>query len=209
MRAALAARRLGDAEFPLICARWPVARYGLRVLGILVACRKAAPPGCGKTEVLAYRAEHLIASLGPNQKILALTFTNRARANLRDRLRQVLGAERARRFVTVRNFHGHAAEVVLSHYRTLGLDLSAYVPPTTRTLAKALREVTTDNETARAAAALLGRSSGTPSATKRYSLPSTPVPAALAERPRSQSRRHGRTQSCSTTTTCSAMPSAS
>jgi DNA helicase-2/ATP-dependent DNA helicase PcrA len=74
-----------------------------------------APPGCGKTEVLANRAEHLIPTLKPNQRLLALTFTNRARANLRERLRQVLGAERSRRYVTVRNFHGHAAEVVLSH----------------------------------------------------------------------------------------------
>lgn len=131
-----------------------------------------APPGCGKTEVLAYRAEHLIASLGPNQKILALTFTNRARANLRDRLRQVLGSERTRRFVTVRNFHGHAAEVVLSHYRTIGLDLSTYVPPTTRTLAKAMREVTTDNDTARDAAALLGE-------VKRNALSDEEVLAAL------------------------------
>jgi DNA helicase-2/ATP-dependent DNA helicase PcrA len=116
-----------------------------------------APPGCGKTEVLAYRAEHLIMTLKPNQKILALTFTNRARANLRDRLRQVLGTERARRFVTVRNFHGHAAEVVLSHYRTIGLDISTYVPPTTRTLSRALREVTNDYDTARDAADLLGQ----------------------------------------------------
>lgn len=131
-----------------------------------------APPGCGKTEVLAYRASHLIASLGPNQKILALTFTNRARANLRDRLRQVLGTERARRFVTVRNFHGHAAEVVLSHYRTVGLDLSTYVPPTTRTLAKAMREVTTDYDTARDAAALLGE-------VKRNALSDEEVLAAL------------------------------
>jgi DNA helicase-2/ATP-dependent DNA helicase PcrA len=68
----------------------------------------------------------------------------------------VLGSERARRFVTVRNFHGHAAEVVLSHYRTIGLDLSTYVPPTTRTLAKAMREVTSDDDTARDAAVLLG-----------------------------------------------------
>ena len=105
-----------------------------------------APPGCGKTEVLAYRAQHLISTLGPNQHILALTFTNRARANLFERVRQVLGVERTRRFVTVRNFHGHAAEIVLSHYRTIGLDLdlSTYLPPTTRTLSKALREVTSD-----------------------------------------------------------------
>lgn len=131
-----------------------------------------APPGCGKTEVLAYRAEHLIATLKPNQKILALTLTNRARANLRERLREVLGTERARRFVTVRNFHGHAAEVVLSHYRTIGLDLSTWVPPTTRTLTKAMREVTTDYNTARDATALLGE-------VKRNALSDEEVLAAL------------------------------
>lgn len=114
-----------------------------------------APPGCGKTEVLAYRAKHLLDTLSPNQQILALTFTNRARANLFDRLRQVLGVERTRRFVTVRNFHGHAAEIVLSHYRTIGLDLSTYIPPTTRTVSKALREVTSDRNVASDATSLL------------------------------------------------------
>lgn len=131
-----------------------------------------APPGCGKTEVLAYRAEHIVATLKPNRKILALTFTNRARANLRERLREVLGVERARRFVTVKNFHGHAADIVLSHYRTIGLDLSVYVPPTTRTLAKAMREVTTDEDTARDAATLLSEA-------KRNALTDKEVLAAL------------------------------
>lgn len=116
-----------------------------------------APPGCGKTEVLAYRALYLISTLGPNQRILALTFTNRARANLFERIRQVLGVERASRFVSVRNFHGHAAEIVLSHHRTIGLDLdlATYAPPTTRTLSKALREVTSDRAAAADASNLL------------------------------------------------------
>jgi DNA helicase-2/ATP-dependent DNA helicase PcrA len=85
-----------------------------------------APPGCGKTEVLAHRAEFLIADLLPGQRILALTFSNKAKANLEARLLKVLGAERKRRYVTVHNFHGHAAELLQSHGRTLGLstDLS-------------------------------------------------------------------------------------
>lgn len=41
-----------------------------------------APPGCGKTELLAHRAAHLIDQLEPNQKILALTYSNKAKANL-------------------------------------------------------------------------------------------------------------------------------
>lgn len=122
--------------------------------------------------MLANRAEHLISTLKPNQRILALTFTNRARANLRERLRQVLGAERARRYVTVRNFHGHAAEVVLSHYRTIGLDLSTYVPPTARTLSNALRDFTSDYDMARDATDLLGQ-------VKRNALSDEEVVAAL------------------------------
>jgi ATP-dependent exoDNAse (exonuclease V) beta subunit len=45
-----------------------------------------APPGCGKTELLAQRAAYLIPTLEPHQRILALTFSNRAKANLGERL---------------------------------------------------------------------------------------------------------------------------
>lgn len=83
-----------------------------------------APPGCGKTEVLAHRVAFLIDILEPGQKTLALTFTNRAKANLMDRLRQTLGVARVRRYVSVQNFHGHATSIILSHGRTLGLDVA-------------------------------------------------------------------------------------
>jgi len=87
-----------------------------------------APPGCGKTELLARRAEFLIKTLGPGQRILALTFSNKAKANLSERLVRVLGAERKRRFVTVHNFHGHAAEIIQSHGRALGIPVDAEHP---------------------------------------------------------------------------------
>ncbi|MEJ6013381.1 ATP-dependent helicase [Corynebacterium sp. H127] len=99
-----------------------------------------APPGCGKTELLARRANHLIASLGANQRILALTFSNKAKANLNERLVKVLGVERKRRYVTVRNFHGHAAEVVLAHGNTLRIDLN-FDMPTKQTQARLIDEV--------------------------------------------------------------------
>lgn len=79
-----------------------------------------APPGCGKTELLAKRANYLISTLEKNQKILALTFSNKARNNLDDRLNTVLGADRKRKYVTVKNFHGHASELIQSHGKTLG-----------------------------------------------------------------------------------------
>lgn len=93
-----------------------------------------APPGCGKTEVLAHRAVHQIGLLQPNQKVLALTFTKRARANLEERLRTVLGQTRARRRIVVRNFHGFATQIVLAHGRTIGLRMDNLVMPKTSTV---------------------------------------------------------------------------
>ena len=83
-----------------------------------------APPGCGKTEVLAHRAAHLIGSLEKNQRVLVLTFTNKARSNLEERLRSVLGQTRTRQRIVVRNFHGFAAQVIRAHGRTIGLKVS-------------------------------------------------------------------------------------
>lgn len=87
-----------------------------------------APPGCGKTELLAMRAGTLLQNLRPGQKILALTFSNKAKANLNSRLVKILGAERKRRYVSVHNFHGHAAEIVRSHGLTLGIDPGFEMP---------------------------------------------------------------------------------
>ena len=97
-----------------------------------------APPGCGKTEVLAHRAAHQIGLLKPNQRVLALTFTKRARANLEERLRSVLGQTQARRQVVVRNFHGFATQVVLAHGRTIGLRMDDLGMPKTSTMRRAM-----------------------------------------------------------------------
>lgn len=96
-----------------------------------------APPGCGKTELLARRAQTLIPSLDPHQQILALTFSNKAKSNLSVRLTQVLGAERRRRHVAVHNFHGHAAQLVRSHGATLGI-ATDFAMPDKRTQADAI-----------------------------------------------------------------------
>lgn len=99
-----------------------------------------APPGCGKTEVLAHRAAYLIGSLERNQRVLALTFTNRARSNLEERLRSVLGQARTRQQIVVRNFHGFATQVVLAHGRTIGLKMEDLQQPKSSTLRKAMVE---------------------------------------------------------------------
>ncbi|WIE83358.1 ATP-dependent helicase [Curtobacterium sp. MCPF17_021] len=91
-----------------------------------------APPGCGKTELLAHRAHRNVADLEAGRQILALTFSNKAKANLNGRLIEILGVERKRRFVVVHNFHGHSAEIIRCHGRTLGIPID-FDPPNDRT----------------------------------------------------------------------------
>ena len=98
-----------------------------------------APPGCGKTEVLAHRAAHQLQLLEPNQRVLALTFTKRARANLEERLRSVLGNVRTRRQIDIRTLHGFATQVVLAHGRTIGLTMETLDRPKTSTMRRAMQ----------------------------------------------------------------------
>ena len=89
-----------------------------------------APPGCGKTEALALRAAGLVAGghVPPPRRVLALTFSNKARDNLGDRLRTRLGRRRAAATVTVQNFHGFSARVVCGHGHLIGIGHDVVMP---------------------------------------------------------------------------------
>ena len=89
-----------------------------------------APPGCGKTEALAFRAAGLIhhGRVRSPQKILALTFSNKARDNLHERLQLRLGSLSSRRFVTVHNFHGFATRIFNAHRNLLELPENVEMP---------------------------------------------------------------------------------
>ena len=82
-----------------------------------------AGAGSGKTESIARRIEHLVAHGADPSEILALTFTNKAAAELAKRVRGRLGADTD---VLVSTYHGFAASLVEEHL--LELDL----PPRTR-----------------------------------------------------------------------------
>lgn len=96
-----------------------------------------APPGCGKTELLAQTTREIIPTLQPNQRILALTFSNKARDNLETRIRTVLGPATFRRYIKMRNFHGHAAELLSAHAPTIGLSRD-FTAPTPRQYEQAI-----------------------------------------------------------------------
>ena len=66
----------------------------------------SAGPGTGKTRTLACRIAHLMEDQGVSAgQITAVTFTNRAAEELRQRLEHALGGKRALRGLTVGTFH--------------------------------------------------------------------------------------------------------
>jgi DNA helicase-2/ATP-dependent DNA helicase PcrA len=88
-----------------------------------------APAGCGKTEALAYRGRGVLArgEVRAPRKILALTFSNKARANLAARIRGVVGAGWHQR-ISVTNFHGLAARLVRAHGTLLEIPRDVLLP---------------------------------------------------------------------------------
>lgn len=70
-----------------------------------------AGPGSGKTRVLAYRLARLIDGTEDKHfKVLALTFTNKAAAEMRERVSDLLKGSLQRTLLTT--FHSFAADIV-------------------------------------------------------------------------------------------------
>jgi DNA helicase-2/ATP-dependent DNA helicase PcrA len=95
-------------------------------LGLLVV----APAGCGKTEALALRVRGLTErqQVVQPRRVLVLTFTNRARENIRERLRTHVRPEHMRSLVTVANFHGFAARLIHAHGNVIGIPPDIGIP---------------------------------------------------------------------------------
>ena len=79
-----------------------------------------APVGTGKTNVIADRAARAIQNGFPANRILCLSFTNKAAREMRDRLMHLLGKPAGE--ITVRTFHGLCAGILRGEASTLGLD---------------------------------------------------------------------------------------
>lgn len=70
-----------------------------------------AGPGTGKTQLLGMRVAHILKHTDTSaSSILCLTFTNKAAANMRSRLQQLIGPEAIP--VNVKTFHSFAAEIM-------------------------------------------------------------------------------------------------
>ncbi len=80
-----------------------------------------APPGCGKTLLMAKRIEYLIkmGAVVPPFKIMGLTFTNAAANEMRDRVASEV--PEAEGIVYITNFHSFAYSVLRAYGNVLGI----------------------------------------------------------------------------------------
>ncbi|GGF31125.1 DNA helicase [Microbacterium sorbitolivorans] len=91
-----------------------------------------APAGCGKTEALALRVQGMLnrSEVVSPRKVLVVTFSNRARDNIRERLRSYIGVNTLRDRVSVVNFHGLSARIIRAHANVIGLSPDLKIPET-------------------------------------------------------------------------------
>ncbi|MDA7977996.1 MAG: UvrD-helicase domain-containing protein [Pirellulales bacterium] len=79
-----------------------------------------AGAGTGKTRVVTQRIAKLIKSGTPADRILAVTFTNKAAAEMRDRAMASCGSNRAKRKPWISTFHSLCLDILKRHIARLG-----------------------------------------------------------------------------------------
>jgi DNA helicase-2/ATP-dependent DNA helicase PcrA len=79
-----------------------------------------AGPGAGKTTVLTRRIAYILSkSEGEHFKVLALTFTNKAAKEMKERVEELVGKEAKRVFIDT--FHGFSHELIRTYGNYIGI----------------------------------------------------------------------------------------
>ncbi len=108
-----------------------------------------AGAGSGKTRVLTYRITHLLANTVPAHKILALTFTNKAAAEMKSRIAKMVGNDVAR-FLWMGTFHSIFARILRMEAEHLGYTSSYTIYDTIDSknlVKKVIKELGLDDKT--------------------------------------------------------------
>lgn len=108
-----------------------------------------AGAGSGKTRVLTYRIAHLIEKGIQPSEILALTFTNKAASEMKDRINSVLGSD-VGRFLWMGTFHSIFSRILRYEADKLGYpsDFTIYDTVDTKSLLKTvIKELKLDDKT--------------------------------------------------------------
>ena len=97
-----------------------------------------AGPGSGKTRVLTYRIAHLIESGVPPYHILALTFTNKAAKEMKERIAAVVGNKA--NYVWAGTFHSIFARILRTEAKHIGFpsDFTIYDAADAKSLIKTI-----------------------------------------------------------------------
>lgn len=82
-----------------------------------------AGAGSGKTRVLTYRIAHLLSQGVPAFRILALTFTNKAANEMKDRIASLIGYEKAK-YLWMGTFHSIFAKILRREATAIGFPSS-------------------------------------------------------------------------------------